>query len=189
MSSLDIDESPSMEDQSPAMKESIGTRMLRNKKNINYDDSLDTVKNSNLRGVRRRTISKAPQNDVSSLNDLSPKSIKKIYLNKNLSKLKKTNLETIFEEEDSNEDDSPNLLIDHQKIFGVKKVKRELSFSDGFATKRLKTKRQKRVKLLMGKAKKGRKMSMQYFMQQFSLLESIKLENDGFSANSLPAIA
>lgn len=181
MSTLEIDETCDETDNqlSAMLNESIGNRILRNRKNTkDYDNN---SRDSFLHGVKRRSIVRPPKIDTTALGELSPKSLKKIYLNKTTGRLKRTNLETIFEEDAETAtleldatslNDAVVVPSNNSKLFGVRKIKRELTFSNGFCTKALKAKRQKRVKLMLGQSKKVKKISMDVFMQYFQTMSS-----------------
>lgn len=113
---------------------------------------------------------------------LDLKSIKKLYMNNKVGRMKNTPLETIFEHEENEnvnrvEETFPNDLV----IFSKQKVKRCTKFHDinSKATKTLKNNRKKRVQKVFGKQKRFKRISMESFLKQLNieqLMEVPKIE-------------
>lgn len=165
---------------STEQKNAIGVRItercLRQRdKSINYStDNDDDV----LRGVKRRSISRPSKHTPSAqraneIHDI--KSIEKFYMKKSLGRLKNTDLETIFEDVvDEVIDDATG--VDVSKVtnsattFGLRKLKRRLTFS---TTKALRDKRKKRALSILGGGKRFKKVSMEYFVDHLNALNAL----------------
>jgi hypothetical protein len=116
--------------------------------------------------------------------DSSEKDIKNFYLsvNKKMPNVKATPLETIFEDEEADanetaevsEDESSGTMINTFLMKKCKKLRRTLHLSDGFnINKALQLKRKNRVKKYLGKKpKKFKKISMSNFMDYLKTLEN-----------------
>lgn len=117
-------------------------------------------------GIKRRTIMK-PTKRVKANEDfqkLKPADIKKIYLNKKLTNFRPSSLETIYEETSTtyNERDCSSLM-------GGRKIKRSLSFSDGFrCSKTLVNKRRAKIKKTFGKRFALKKISLEEFITKLN---------------------
>lgn len=118
--------------------------------------------------------------------ELNDKEIAKLYTNK-LSRVKVTPLETIFEHKDECDgNDSGNssdsglcLANDGAQIFGKRKVKRAILFSEGMKpTKTLRDKRKKRIQQLLGNRKRFKHMSMRSFLERFEANECVTFGMD-----------
>lgn len=119
----------------------------------------------NLHKINRRVISK-PKKMLTGLST-SEKDIKKFYLNKKLTKLKPTCLETIFEEDEEHNADSDTIVTTISSQMGRKKLKRSLSFPDYYnIPKATVQRRKKRIKSCLGNIRKMEKFSMEYFLQK-----------------------
>lgn len=155
-------------------------RSLRQRdKKINYAMDNDGD-NDNIRGVKRRSISRpikhTPSTTVQHSNEIT-KSIEKFYMKKTLGRLKNTDLETIYEDVI----DDTATVIDDKKIknsataFGLRKLKRRLTFN---TTKALKDKRKKRALSILGGGKRFKKVSMQYFLDHLNALNDLHNKED-----------
>lgn len=178
MSMLGISDSHSTQQNgTKAIGARINERSLRQRdKSINY--ALDPD-DSALRSVKRRSISRPSKYTPSAqqsngTSDL--RSIEKIYMRKSLGRLKNTDLETIFEDvtDDAAEGDSNKINKHSATAFGLRKLKRRLTFS---TTKALKDKRKKRALSILGRCKKGKKVSMQFFLDHLNALNGVH-DND-----------
>lgn len=143
-------------------------------------NSMD-ANNDALRGVNRRTIVR-PQKYKSPSDSEPPniKAIQKIYMRKTLGRVKVTNLETIFEDV---ADDAANvneeIMNNSPTAFGLRKLKRQLTFRP---TKALKEKRKKRVLSIFGRGKRFKRVSMQYFVDHLNALNSTHNPDDSIEA-------
>lgn len=168
---------------------SIGARILRSRSHIERkaaDIKLGKVKSSNFK-------------------ELTEKEITKLYTNNKLSRVKVTALETIFEHEEEYEtNDSGNCSSnssecslslpnksDPTQIFGKRKVKRAVLFSESMKpTKTLREKRKKRVLAMLGNRKRFKHMSMRSFLERFEANDTITFDmtksNDVLSAIKIP---
>lgn len=183
MSTLGITENHSTEQN---VKNSIGVRInersLRQRdKSINY--AMDTD-DGILRGVKRRNISRPTKHTPSAqrpseINDI--KSIERFYMKKSLGRLKNTDLETIFEDV---VDDATHADVSKVKnsatTFGLRKLKRRLTFS---TTKALKEKRKKRALSILGVGKRFKKVSMQFFVDHLNALNALHSTENNVSAD------
>lgn len=171
MSMLGISETEHkiQENMNDAGSKGIGSRLLRIRSNItNYSNDNDT-----LHRLNRRNIARPKKHDTFSFDTNSSKAIEQIYLNKKLGRVKITKLETIFEEANLSVNGELNAAAAtiSPTMFGLRKLKRSLTFTDGFkANKALKEKRKRRVKSLLGVAKRLKKVSMKYFLEHLETL-------------------
>lgn len=180
--------------------EAIGVRISRRSlrpRNTSINYLLDNGDDA-LRGIMRRTISR-PMNHTSSARQSGKtnemKSIEKIYMKKSLGKVKTTNLETIFEDVGDNAASADGSKIKNlAAAFGLRKLQRRLTFSTTSITttkaakaeKAVKsTKRKKRVLLMLGHAKRFKKMSKQFFFDHLNALNSLHNKDD----TKLPEVA
>lgn len=178
MSMLGISDTQSTEQNgTKAIGARINERSLRQRdKSINY--ALDTD-DSALRNVKRRSISRPTKytpSDQQSNGTNDMRSIEKIYMKKSLGRLKNTDLETIFEDvTDDGTDGGSNKIKKHSATaFGLRKLKRRLTFG---TTKAVKDKRKKRALSILGRRKKGKKVSMQFFLDHLNALNGVH-DND-----------
>lgn len=141
-------------------------RVLRNKRS--RSNSLE----ENMHKVKRRTISKPRKlNPATLAADVSEHLIKKLYTNKKMTKLKPTNLETIFEEPKPGKNETVTYV-------SATRFKRSISFTDHYnVPKQTVQNRRKRVKRLLG-SHKLKKMSMDAFMERFELLQEKPIETE-----------
>lgn len=124
-----------------------------------------------LHGVQKQTITR--RRTTSTTGTLSKADIQRIYLNKKLGRMKVTNLETIFEENDTNVNNCAVTVGSNAIVFGSRKVKRSLSCSDGFSPSRtLKEKRKKRAKSVFGAVKHYKNMSKAAFFNRMATYDS-----------------
>lgn len=162
---------------------SISRRMsLRRSSSISTSSSSsNSMCSNNLHRTNRRVITKPKKNTKSgTVNPITENEIRKFYLNQKMSKLKSTLLETIFEDDVEDEEDSYNAddVSNQVKLIGNRKIKRCLSFTVGsHPTKTLVQKRRKRIQTVMGGKQKTNKMSMDTFMKK---LKAIQEPNDKF---------
>ncbi|XP_063707330.1 protein tantalus [Culicoides brevitarsis] len=119
-----------------------------------------------LHKIKRRTIAKPRRLDPSTLaSDVSEKLIEKLYTNKKLTKVKPTNLETIFEEPKENGKSRAVTYV------SATKFRRAINFKDHLAKDKQKVQaRRKRIKRLFGSAHKLKKVSMEAFMEHLKTL-------------------
>lgn len=94
----------------------------------------------------------------------SEKLIEKLYTNKKLTKVKPTNLETIFEE--------PKVTKQQDFMYlSTIKYHRAINFKDPWAVNKQRVQtRRKRIKRFFGKAQKLKKISMDAFMKHLETL-------------------
>lgn len=134
-------------------------RILRSKRshNISLEDTMHKVK--------RRTISKPRKlNPATLAADVSENLIKKLYTNKKLTKLKPTNLETIFEEPKTGKNETVTYV-------SATRFKRSITFTDYLhVPKQMVQKRRKRVKRLLG-GRNYKKMSMDAFRDHLMAIQ------------------
>uniref|UniRef100_A0A336JYS1 CSON002944 protein n=1 Tax=Culicoides sonorensis TaxID=179676 RepID=A0A336JYS1_CULSO len=117
-----------------------------------------------LHKIKRRTIAKPRRLDPSTLAaDASESLIKKLYLNKKMTKLNPTSLETIWEE--------PKIKNHEISYISGQKFKRSIKFKDHMSiSKQTIQTRRKRIKRLLGSAHKLKKISMDAFMNHLKLM-------------------
>lgn len=167
-------------DHSAEQKSAIGVRI--NERSLRQRDTSINYTMDNdghvLRGVKRRSISRPTKHTPGAqrpneTDDI--KSIEKFYMKKSLGRLKNTDLETIFEDVvDDVIDDATG--VDGSKVkssattFGLRKLKRRLTFS---TTKALREKRKKRALSILGGGKRFKKVSMQYFVEHLNALNAL----------------
>lgn len=171
----------------------INERSLRHRdKSINYAIDNDDAA---LHGVKRRSISRPTKHTPSAQRPNGTdniKSIEKFYMKKSLGRLKNTDLETIFENViDDAADAEVSTVKNSATTFGLRKLKRRLTFN---TTKALKEKRKKRALSILGGNKRFKKISMQYFVDHLNALNALQstednVSNDVASANDGLAIA
>lgn len=121
-----------------------------------------------LHQIKRRTIAKPRRLDPSTLaTDSSEVLIKKLYTNKKMTKLKPTNLETIFEE--------PKEHRKHGVMFvSAQKFRRAIHFKDHLnISKQTVQHRRKRIKRLLGSGNKLKKMTMDAFMSHLTEMHKV----------------
>lgn len=180
MSGLDIAEAKSAVDLdnqhgSTAIGARIGKRSLRQRvHSINYALDKD---DDNLRGVNRRSISR-PQKLTSTVptetDDL--KLIQKFYVKKPLGRLKCTELETIYEDfSDEMKNGRGNKLKNSATGFGLRKLKRRLTFT---TTKAVKERRKKRANLILGSVRRFKRISQQFFFDRLNALNAESKDDD-----------
>ncbi|XP_031628297.1 protein tantalus [Contarinia nasturtii] len=147
MSTLNLCESMAPQTFQPRDKVGIGARIMRQ-----------------LRRNSSSEPAKPPSNNLKKKN-MNSKAIEKLYLNKSLGRLKHTQLETIFELEE--ETDANENAIDESKVFGKRKIKRSLSYTDDRKpSKTLKQKRKRRIQKMFGVHKKLKPISMKKFLER-----------------------
>ncbi|XP_061395914.1 protein tantalus [Musca vetustissima] len=151
-------------------------------------------KENNLNSIKRRTIMK-PSRHNSSLNkdfaSLKPAEIKKIYLNKKLTKFRPASLETIFEEPTSaggNADDDDDAESGQVRFIGTRKLRRVLTCSDGFVfNKALIKKRRAKIKKTFGRRLSLKKISLEEFLEKLNnSMEEQDEEGEKKKGNSTP---
>lgn len=132
-----------------------------------------------MRQSRRSSMSspngrnEKPSNDLIKKKNMNSKAIEKLYLNKTLSRLKHTQLETIFEHENE-ADANENYTLEPAKVFGKRKIKRSMSCSDGFKpTKTMKKKRKNRILKNFGVHKKIKSISMKKFLEHLQVADPV----------------
>lgn len=115
--------------------------------------------------INRRTITKPKKHILRAPSTTATEDdIKNIYLNNKIGKFKTTHLETIFEE--------PKTIKSKLQLTGTAKIKRSLSFSDGYNINKTTVKaRRNRIKRLFGSTHKIKKISMNCFMEHFKSLD------------------
>lgn len=179
---------------SPASSSRSSNLLRRSSRSSKFTDSFK-IDDSSLHKINRRVISKPKKNTF--ING-TENEIKKFYLNKKLTKIKPTCLETIFEAvneeslaiEEENDDERNDVLASTSqvKIVGLKKLKRSLSFSDGQnISKALLQRRKKRIQTYLGGKPKVQKFTMAVFMDKLKNMHKCEsdtetLENDKSSA-------
>lgn len=138
-----------------------------------------TMSTDSLHRTNRRVITKPKKNLKSYfVNPTTENEIRKFYLNQKMSKLKSTLLETIFEDQNEEEEDSFSAddVSSQTTVIGNRKIKRCLSFTVGsHPTKTLVQKRRKRIQTVLGGKAKTKKISMAMFMKK---LEAIQGTNE-----------
>lgn len=192
MAALELDMTAQKELSAPIIMNggsSIGSRILRSRSHIER-------KAADVKSGKTKTAVK----------QLTEKEITKLYTNQKLSRVKITPLETIFEQSEeceandsgncsSNSSDSGlNLPIKSdpaQIIFGKRKVKRAVLFSESMKpTKTLREKRKKRVLALLGNRKRFKHMSMRSFLERFEANDTISFDmvktTDVFTSIKVP---
>lgn len=124
----------------------------------------------NLHKTNRRTICK-PKKKNFDLDSGNQKAIKNFYLNINKSsKFKAIPLETIYEQDEDDEDvDDVNISSSsNPKDIGTRKIKRCLTVTTGLkANKTLSNKRKSQIKKHLGPRKRAKKISINNFMEYF----------------------
>lgn len=132
-------------------------------------------KESSSLGIKRRTIMK-PAKRLKCYEDfknLKQSEIKKIYLNKKLTKFRPSSLETIFEETPTAHSNDEELT----RVMGGRKLKRSLLLSDGFSySKTLVSRRRAKIKKNFGK---------RFGLKKISLEEFITKLNNSFDKNQV----
>lgn len=151
----------------------ISERSLRQRDpSVNYSLESD---GDVLRGVRRRSISRPTKRTPSTTETMDLRSIEKIYMKKTLGRMKNTDLETIFESVSDDEADIDGKPMKNSPTaFGLRKLKRRLTFSATGPTKALKEKRKKRAHSILGGRKRFKKVSMQFFIDHLNALNAIQ---------------
>lgn len=146
---------------------SIGARILRSRSHFER-------KTADIKADKNKSIFK----------ELNEKEIAKLYTNK-FSSVKVTPLETIFEHKDEYDgNDSGNssdsgLCLGNDAVFGKRKLKRAVLFSEGMKpTKTLRDKRKKRIQQLLGARKRFKHMSMRSFLERFEANECLTSDMD-----------
>lgn len=178
MSLLEIDMLPNENTDtiSTTSSSSISRRSsLRRSSSISSSSSMCS---DNLHRTNRRVITKPKKNTKSgAVNPTTENEIRKFYLNRKMAKLKSTLLETIFEDDDEEEDScNADDVASQVKLIGNKKIKRCLSFAVGsHPTKTLVQKRRKRIQNVLGGKPKTKRISMDTFMKK---LKAIQESND-----------
>lgn len=156
----------------------LSNSLRRSSRSSKFTDSYKIDDDSSLHKINRRVISKPKKNTF--ING-TENEIKKFYLNRKLTKIKPTCLETIFEAVNEEsleiaEDEcesihlSPSTSTTSQvKKVGIKKLKRSLSFSDGHnISKALVQRRKKRIQTYLGGKPKTQKCTMAAFMEKIN---------------------
>lgn len=134
-------------------------RLLRNKRIYSTTNTEDK-----LHQIKKRTISRPRKLNPATLGtDASDKLIEKLYTSKKMTKLKPTNLETIFEEPKLGKNETVTYI-------SATRFKRSINFTDyNNVPKQTVKNRRKKVKRLLGGCKL-KKMSMDTFMERFNKL-------------------
>lgn len=143
----------------PASSSDSRGRSLRNKR-VHSTSPLD----DSLHKIKRRTISKPRKLNPATLGqDVSEDLIRKMYTNKKMTKLKPTNLETIFEEPKPGKNETVTYV-------SATRFKRSITFTDhNNVPKKTVQNRRKKVKRMLGGCK-IKKMSMDAFMEHLEKL-------------------
>lgn len=140
------------EDRTDTMASS-SNRMLRPRRQSATDQLLHRTTNRTITRAKRRT----------SLQPTSQKDIEDFYLRNELDGDGRVNLETIFE----NDDIDDEVVIDpnmSRKLFGRGKLKRSLSCSDGInISKTVRGQRKRRIKSRLGAQRRWKKIPMDVF--------------------------
>lgn len=140
---------------------SIGARILRTRSN--------SVENHHKKSSKRIAANEKK---------MDAKAIEKLYLNKDLGRMKATPLETIFEHEDEYDVDDSN-SSDSLRVFGDRKIPRIIKFPDQFKpNKGLKKKRKDRANKLKNDSKgigmpKKIRVSMKFFKEYLEADENV----------------
>lgn len=128
-------------------------------------------KETSMLGIKRRTImkpTKRSQSKHKDFNNLKPADIRKIYLNKKLTKFRPSSLETIFEEPLPSQSDAIEEL-ENVRLIGARKIRRSLSCSDGFKlNKTLVNKRRAKIKKTFGRRFALKKISLEEFLDKLN---------------------
>lgn len=158
---MEIEEDFSNRIMAPTDGLSIGARILRTRSN--------SMENHHAKSSKKIAANKKK---------MDAKAIEKLYLNKDLGRLKATPLETIFEHEDEYDVDDSN-SSDSLQVFGDRKITRIIKFPDQFKpNKVLKKKRKDRANKMknnskgMGTPKKIR-VSMKFFKEYLEADENV----------------
>ena len=177
---------------SSTAKSSSNTACFSQRRNMpsraSKDQSLNKTKRRSIQKPSKRTATKTLD-----FSNLRPSDIKKIYMNKKLTNFRPTNLETIFEENDTEEEsltitgeESAN-NTSSSSIMGCRKYKRSLAFSDGFSiNKTLIKQRRAKIKKVFGRRFALKKISLEDFMTQFKS-NSDNSEETADSSSMLPS--
>lgn len=157
MAKLKISDSLSKQNNTDHAGKRIGDRLMRVRRHSFVSDQANYKKPSNADKTKDK---------------LDPKSIKKLYMNNKVGRMKNTPLETIFEhEEDENvnrdEETFPNNLV----IFSKRKMKRCTTFHDinSKPNKTLKKQRKQRIQKMFGKQKRFKPISMESFLKHLNI--------------------
>lgn len=157
MAKIRISDSPSKKNATDRVEKRIGDRLMR-------------VRRQSF--LAEETNYKKPSNADKTKDKLDQKSIKKLYMNNKVGRMKNTTLETIFEhEEDVNvnrvDETFPNSLV----IFSKQKLRRCTTFHDinSKPSKTLKEKRRKRIQKVFGKQKRFKRISMESFLKHLNI--------------------
>lgn len=150
-----------------------------------------SISEQNLHKTNRRTICK-PKKKTFDLDSGNQTAIKNFYLNINKSsKFKAIPLETIYEQNEDEEDvdvDEVNISSSsNQKDIGTRKIKRCLNVTSGLkANKTLSNKRKSQIKKHLGPRKRAKKISINNFMEYFK--SQINQTEDVFSSESTEVV-
>ena len=158
------------------MMESMGSLSVVSTENdtpeVRKSSRRSSTSEQSLHKTNRRTICK-PKKKNFELDSGNQTAIKNFYLNINKSsKFKAIPLETIYEQnEDEEEDDKVNISSssqNNQKDIGTRKIKRCLTVTTGLkANKTLSNKRKSQIKKYLGPRKRAKKISINNFMEYF----------------------
>lgn len=124
------------------------------------------------------SVKKKRTTNNKSIEQMDNKSIRKLYMNKSIGRLKNTPLETIFEHVDEESVDAPNdSFADDSTIFSKRKMKRSIKFPDmnSKPTKSLKEKRKQRIQKTFGKLKRFKRISMDSFLKHLNAEDLVNI--------------
>lgn len=146
MSELELSEESNISEPDPNEEKQPGAQFEWKLSDEQYDNGLRSLRPRNRAQLSNQSVKDTQR----SLNMNSQRAISKLYSKKTLGRFKRTHLETILEMAEET-DANANLTVEPSKVFGKSKIKRCVSFSDGFnISKTLQEKRKKRIKKVFG---------------------------------------